>query len=148
MTRVVTMASGFLLAVLWFDLMFDVQAKPYASGEIPANVRQSISAYYARVTTGASPRSKLIVVVMLSALAGIVAEMVTRTLPLWRTVPSLLMALVAIGLAKQRTVPTAVRIGMNTDDAGTQSHLIRRVYADHRISFVLMVCVLTLHLLP
>jgi hypothetical protein len=40
---------GFLLAVLWFDLMFDVQTRKYAGDLLPGEVLASISAY-----TGAS----------------------------------------------------------------------------------------------
>ena len=57
--------TGFLLCVLWFDLMFDVQAREYSDGEVPAPVRASIAAYYARVTTAARPMSHLIVLTML-----------------------------------------------------------------------------------
>src|SRR5262249_41712780 len=50
-------ASGaaFLLAVLWFDLMFDVQTRKYVDGTLPAEVLASISAYYRRVTIEAYP---------------------------------------------------------------------------------------------
>lgn len=85
---------------------------------------------------------------MLTCLVSIAVEIGRGHVALRRTVPSFLMALVAIGLAKQRTVPNAVRIGRDGDDATTQSALIRRVYADHRISFALMIGVLVLHLLP
>ena len=39
--------SGFLLAVLWFDLMFDVQVRGHRGGTVPGPVRESIAAYYA-----------------------------------------------------------------------------------------------------
>ena len=35
MTPFVTAGAGFLLAVLWFDLMFDVQALPHRGRELP-----------------------------------------------------------------------------------------------------------------
>ena len=44
---------GFLLAVLWFDLMFDVQALRAPEGELPERSLASIAGYYARVTTAA-----------------------------------------------------------------------------------------------
>ena len=37
--------AGFLLAVLWFDLMFDVQTRKYPDEALPAEVLASISAY-------------------------------------------------------------------------------------------------------
>ena len=42
---------GFLLSVLWFDLMFDVQVVGHHDTELPTDVRDSIAAYYRRVTT-------------------------------------------------------------------------------------------------
>ena len=49
----VAAGAAFLLAVLWFDLMFDVQVRSHPSNPLPANVLASISAYYRRVTTDA-----------------------------------------------------------------------------------------------
>ena len=46
-------AAGFLLAVLWFDLMFDVQVSATPAGELPEQVLASIAGYYRRVTTTA-----------------------------------------------------------------------------------------------
>jgi hypothetical protein len=54
-TPFVTAGAGFLLAVLWFDLMFDVQVLRAAPGALPEPVLASIAGYYARVTTAARP---------------------------------------------------------------------------------------------
>lgn len=43
--------AGFLLAVLWFDLMFDVQTRKHAGERLPPEVLASITSYYRRVTT-------------------------------------------------------------------------------------------------
>lgn len=146
MTNVVCAATGFLLAVLWFDLMFDVQVRPHVGAELPAEVRSSISSYYARVTTGAAPRSKLVVVAMLAVVVGIIGELINGEPEFWRAFMSLIFSIAAVGLAKWRTVPNAVRIGRNEDDPATQSALIRLVYADHRSSFSFIVTVLALHI--
>jgi len=50
-----TAGAAFLLAVLWFDLMFDVQVRKHAGDPLPADVLASISAYYRRATTEAYP---------------------------------------------------------------------------------------------
>ena len=67
--------TGFLLAVLWFDLMFDVQTQKYP-GDLPPKVLASISAYYRRVTTEAYPMNRLVALVMVLTLAAICAEIV------------------------------------------------------------------------
>src|SRR5450432_4665949 len=65
---------GFLLAVLWFDLMFDVQTRRHAGDLLPGEVLASISAYYRRVTTEAYPMNRLVALVMALTLAAICAE--------------------------------------------------------------------------
>jgi len=59
-TPFVTGGAGFLLAVLWFDLMFDVQVAGHDGEELPEPVLASIAGYYARVTTAARPMNRLI----------------------------------------------------------------------------------------
>jgi hypothetical protein len=75
--------SAFLLAVLWFDLMFDVQSRKHAGHPLPTEVLASISAYYRRVTTEAYPMNRLVALVMLLTLAAIVAEIVESVHPWW-----------------------------------------------------------------
>src|ERR1700712_829071 len=65
---------GFLLAVLWFDLMFDVQTRKHTGDPLPPEVLSSISAYYRRVTTEAYPMNRLVALVMLLTLAAIGVE--------------------------------------------------------------------------
>ena len=60
MTQFVAAGAGFLLAVLWFDLMFDVQVLRVRPDEIPEPVLASIAAYYRRVTTAARPMNRLV----------------------------------------------------------------------------------------
>ena len=74
MNAFVTAGAGFLLAVLWFDLMFDVQAAGRGAVEVPEPALASIAAYYARVTTAARPMNRLIAAVMAATLAAIVVE--------------------------------------------------------------------------
>ena len=76
MVAVACAGAGFLLAVLWFDLMFDVQALRRGDGELPEAALASIAGYYARVTTAARPMNRLIAAVMLVTLAALVAQVV------------------------------------------------------------------------
>src|SRR2546422_6120331 len=54
-SAVLTLTAGFLLAVLWFDLMFDAQAlgRRPVGGPLAEPVLASIAAYYRHVTTSA-----------------------------------------------------------------------------------------------
>ena len=127
--------AGFLLAVLWFDLMFDVQTRNHRAAALPPAVLASISTYYRRVTTEASPMGQLVAVVMALTILAIAAEIGRGAAP-WRVGwPSLVSALLAIGLALGRTVRDAKRLGAAADGAGEQSRLARRIYRDHQVSF-------------
>src|SRR5947208_13898412 len=81
--------AGFLLAVLWFDLMFDVQARGHPERDVPGDIRASIAAYYARVTTSARPMNRLVALAMLTTIGALGAELVRDELPVWRSSLSL-----------------------------------------------------------
>jgi hypothetical protein len=127
----VTAGAGFLLAVLWFDLMFDVQTLGHRQDELPESVLASISGYYARVTTAARPMNWLISAVMLATAAGIVVQIARGDDPTWVAWASLALASGAIGLAAARTVPNAVRLGSRTEPIGVQSQIARSIRRDH-----------------
>jgi hypothetical protein len=140
----VVAGGGFLLAVLWFDLMFDVQG--LGSGDVPEAALASIAAYYARVTTAARPMNRLVAAVMLATLAAIVVELANGGGPGWLAWVSLALAASAVGLAATRTVPAAVRLGARRDAIATQSELARRVLAEHVYCFVAIACLIGLQL--
>lgn len=138
MNAVATAGAGFLVAVLWFDLMFDVQTRGHKGEALPTHVLASISAYYRRVTTEARPMNQLIAAVMLVTLAAIVAEIVRGRKPAWIGWISLALVASAVGLALARTVKNAVRLGQANDPPDTQSRLARAIYRDHQYCFAAM----------
>jgi hypothetical protein len=146
MRAVVAAGSGFLLAVLWFDLMFDVQVRRFAGARLPDEVLGSIAAYYRRVTTEARPRNRLVAGAMVLTLAAIVGEIVVGTDPAWLGWVSLPVAAVPIVRAATRTVPRAVRLGRGTDPPEVRSELARAVHRDHRFCLWAVALVLALQL--
>ncbi len=142
-------ASGasFLVCVLWFDLMFDVLvARSPADKPVAAEALQSISAYYRRVTTEARPMNSLIGFVMLAILALLLAESISGAAPVWAAWVSLGAALSAVGLARVRIMPNAVRLGRAADAIDEQSRLARSIYYDHLYCLAAMFSVLALQL--
>ncbi len=132
---VVSAGAGFLLAVLWFDLMFDVQVLRHRTGELPEAVLASIAGYYRRVTTDASPMSRLVLAAMLATVGGVIAEVVRHEGSAWPGWASLGLATAPILLAGGHTVPRAVRLGARTDPLAEQSALARSVCRDHLFCF-------------
>ena len=129
-----TACGGFLLAVLWMDLMFDVQVLRHRqAAELPEDVLASIAAYYHRVTTTARPMGHLVGTVMGILLVTLLVQLATGP----RAVALVALALAGppIGLAAARVVPHAVRLGSRVDPPARQSELARAICRDHLFCF-------------
>lgn len=138
--------AAFLICVLWFDLMFDVQVRGHDGDSVPPTALASISGYYRRVTREAWPMNRLIAVVMLLTLLVIILEIALGRYHWWIEWISLLAAASAIGLARMRTIPNASRLGKASDSPEEQSRLARRIYKDHLYCLGAMTLVLVLQL--
>jgi hypothetical protein len=135
----ITAATGFLVAVLWFDLMFDVQVWPHRhADEVPDHVVDSIATYYRRVTTDAHPMSRLIALVMVTLLVLLGWQALHGGTAGWVSVVSIGAALSAITLALTRVVPDAVRLGSGADEQPERSRLARAIFRDHVVFLSLM----------
>ena len=142
----VTAGAGFLLAVLWFDLMFDVQVARHTTGTLPEGVLSSIASYYRRATTEARPMNRLIAAVMVLTIVAIGVQIASAERQEWVAWISLALALAAILLAAAHTVPRAVRLGARTDPPPRQSELAREIFRDHLFCLLAMAAVLVLQL--
>ena len=111
MPAVVAAGAAFLFAVLWFDLMFDVQVRRCPSGTLPPEILSATSSYYRRVTVEGAPMMYLPVAVMVLVLAAIVLELVKATMTPWVGWLSLVLAVWAVVSVAFIAVPRAQRIG-------------------------------------
>ena len=146
MTTFVTAGAGFLLAVLWFDLMFDVQALRHRDRDLQEDVLSSTAGYYRRVTTAARPMNRLIAAVMVGTIVAIILQLVQGDAPRWAAVVSLVLTAAAISLAAAHTVPSAVRLGTRSDTIAVQSRLARSVLRDHLLCITAVAVVLLVQL--
>ena len=146
MTPFVCAGAGFLLAVLWFDLMFDVQIARPRGAEAREHAVGSIAAYYRRVTTAARPMNRLVAAVMLGTMAAIVVQIARGDRPRWVGWVALVLAGGPILLAGTRTVPRAVRLGTRTDPSPRQHELARSIYRDHLICIAAISALLAIEL--
>jgi hypothetical protein len=137
---------GFLLGVLWFDLMFDVQTRGHTGEILPPEVLTSISTYYRHVTTEATPMNRLVSAVMVLTILAICAEIHEGKVRRWISWGSLAVVCAGVVFTLTRTVPNAVRLGSATDTAAVQSQLARAIYSDHVFSFARMLVLLGLQL--
>lgn len=139
--------AGFLLAVLWFDLMFDVQARRDSGETLPLETLTSISAYYRRVTTDAKPMGHLVGAVMLLTVGAIVGEIVSGSCAWWIGWPSLAAAVSAVSLALGRTLKNAVQLGRADEPIEGLTRRARAIFRDHLFCLAAMSLVAGLQLI-
>jgi hypothetical protein len=146
MNAVIAACAGFLLGILWMDLMFDVQTVRNRADD-PEIVVSSIATYYRRVTTDASPMGRLIALVMLVALIAIGVQAAVGGTPAWASIWCGVATLGAVGLAGSRTVPAAVRLGSRTQPFTEQRAATTAIYRQHLTCAGLMASVLIVQLI-
>lgn len=132
MARVLSLCGGVLFAVLWFDLMFDVQVLQFSdtSVPLPEAVLASIAGYYRRVTTEAYPMNRAVAATMLMAIAGSTWQ-AFRAQRRALAVFALVLVVAPVALAAGRVVPNAIQLGTRADTIARQSELARIICTDH-----------------
>lgn len=146
MAPLLTACGGFLLAVLWMDLIFDVQVLRYrrVDAELPESVLASIAGYYHRATTSSRPMGRLIALVMVILLGTLGFQFTKGYDPVWLLLTSAGLAGVPVVLALVHTVSCAVRLGRRADGPLEQSRLARCICRDHLICAGCMLAFLVL----
>jgi hypothetical protein len=142
----VTAGAGFLLAVLWFDLMFDVQALRSRDPILPEEALASISGYYRRVTRQARRMNKLVAAVMAGTLGAIVVQIAKGDDPAWVGWVSLVLVVSAVSLAATHTFKAGARLGGRRDPPAVQSALARSILRDHLLCLPAVIGVLAIQL--
>jgi hypothetical protein len=133
--------AGFLLAVLWFDLMFDVQARRLDGPDGDTRLA-SIADYYRRVTIEAFPANQLVGAVMLATIAGSVVQLWRA--PSWAALASVLLIVCPVAVAGARVLPNAMRLGAREDSVERQRALARLILWDHVSCFACVLAFLAL----
>jgi len=148
MRALLAACGGFLLAVLWMDLIFDVQVLRHGRGPapLPEPVLASIAGYYRRATTEASPMGHAIALVMLVGIAGSLLQLARGSAPVGLRVAAVAAIAAPVALAALRVVPSAVRLGARADPVETQSALARAICRDHLLCLAAIAAFLALQL--
>jgi hypothetical protein len=135
---------GYLIAVLWIDLIFDTMVLPYHNSKepLPEEVLATMAAFFKRITL----KPRLIYVVMISMWAIIILQIVQSSVPAWIAWASLVLTTVPTGYATARVMPAARRLGTRADSLEKQSELARSLFSMHALSFTLMTILFILQL--
>jgi hypothetical protein len=146
-TALLAAGGSFLLAVIWMDLMFDVQALRTPRGApLPDAALASIAAYYRRVTTDAIPMNQLVAIVMAVTVLGTLQQLVSgRGAFTWRLV-ALLLCITPIVLAKARVFPNAARLGTGREPRVVEEALAREIAWAHVGCFAAMLLFVVIQL--
>jgi hypothetical protein len=146
--KIITMGGGFLLAVLWFDLMFDVQVWPYWGQEtLPEDVLASIAGYYARVTTDAAPMNLLVGGVMFLTIGAVIWNLMRGPQQLWVRVGTLILLSVPVAAAQMVIFPAAQQLAIRADGLTVQTELANAIFTAHVACFVAIALMLVLQFL-
>ena len=132
--------GGFLVAIVWMDLIFDVQVLSHraTAGTLPEPVLASITAYYRRATTDSRPMSRLIAAAMAIAVIGSLVQLFRGDGSVTTRLLALALCATPAALAAVRVLPNAVRLGQRADDVAIQSALARSICRDHLICLALI----------
>lgn len=140
--------GGFLLAVLWFDLMHDVVVYPYLLGEEPvsADALMTIETYYQRVVIDSSPMNLLVGFVMVLGIVTNIIRLVKSQEPTWLRLTCLALFLPPTGWALLSIVPMAAQLASAGSDSVTQASLAIRIFYAHVICLGLISAFVSLQL--
>ena len=126
---------GYLIAVLWIDLIFDSLVLPHhgSNEPLPEEVLATMSSFFKRLTL----KPRLIFVVMIAMFAIVILQIVQGTVPAWVAWASLVLVVVPTGYASARVMPAARRLGSRIDPVEKQSELARSLFAMHTLALSL-----------
>lgn len=130
---------GFMLAILYIDLMFDVLTVPYRRGgaALPAEVLDRLAHYYGRVTQN----PYVLMFVMLTTAVALVLQVVYDLAPRWAAYSSMAVLVVAMAAGMFKVIPSARRLASGSDSARERTRLAHGVFTAHVLLFV---CILAL----
>ena len=130
---------GFMLAVVYIDLMFDVTALPYrhTKAALPKEVLDPITHYYGRITQN----PYLLMFVMVTTTVCLVTQILYDLAPRWAGYSSLFLMGLAMVTGTVKIIPTAQRLASGKDSEETQTSLVHTMFPAH---VIVLICVLLL----
>ena len=125
---------GFMMAVLYIDLMFDVSAAPYrkTNEALPKAVLDPITHYYGRITQN----PYVLMFVMLTTTLCIGSEILYNSAPRWASYSSLFLMGLSMVTGTLKVIPTAQRLGAGTDPEDVRTRMVHSMLPFHLILMV------------
>ncbi len=132
----VFLCIGFMIAVLYMDLVFDISALPYrkTGSNLPKEILEAIATYYRYVTRNPS----LLVFVLLTAAACILKELNMQRVPQWAGYLSAVLMATVMLLGMLKVIPTAQRLASGKDTEEKQTRLVHSLFPYHILLLILV----------
>ncbi len=134
MAEALFLCIGFMIAVLYMDLVFDLSALPHRrdKGPLPPEVLDPIAMYYRYITRN----PYLLMFVMLTTLVCVIAQIVYRSVPRWAGYASLVLILVAMAGGTAKVIPTAQRLATAKDPVEARSRMVHSMLPFHLLLLI------------
>jgi hypothetical protein len=134
------LSIGFMFAVLYIDLVFDMSALPYRNkAAIPKEVLDSISSYYRRVTGN----PWVLIFVMATCATCLVREMMYKLVSPRIGYCSIVLFLALMLVTVGKVIPAAKRLASGKESEEKKAQLAFSLFPYHLI-FLIMLLALTL----
>jgi hypothetical protein len=132
----VFMCLGFMIAVLYIDLSFDLLSLPHrkSGAEIPVGSLGPVVGYYGRITQN----PYLLMFVMMTNTICIIWEIVYDLVPRAISYPSLLLMGAAMILGSARVIPAATKLSKAGLTAEEKTRLAHSLFPAHIILLILV----------
>ncbi len=132
---------GFMLAVLYIDIYFDISALPYRKDKaaLPEEVLVSITNYYGRITQN----PWLLIFVLTASATCIIWEIVYNLVPPRIGYGSLALFAVLMMIGVLKVIPAAQKLGSRKESRDEQVRLVFSLFPYH-VLFLIVVFSLTL----
>jgi hypothetical protein len=129
MSEALFLCIGFMIAVLYMDLVFDNSAVPHRRDKepLPAEILKPIETYYRYITRN----PYLLMFVMMTTLVCIVAQIVYEVVPRWAGYSSLFLIALAITTGTIKVIPTAQRLATGKDSVERQTRMVHSMFPSH-----------------
>jgi uncharacterized membrane protein YhaH (DUF805 family) len=133
---------GFMIAVLYIDLVFDTTALPYrrTKSVLPRDVLESITNYYGRITRN----PYLLMFIMTTAATCIISEIVFDLVPPRIGYSSLALFGVMMLISTLKVIPAARRLASGKESTERQIRLVHSLFPYH---VLLLIAIIALTLL-
>jgi hypothetical protein len=120
---------GFMIAILYIDLQFDMLGLPHrrTGGPMPTGVLGQVATYYGVITKN----PYLLMFVMMTTLVCIIAEIVYAIVPPWAGYSSLVLILLAMGGGIIKVIPTAQRLATDKDTINARTRMVHGMFLAH-----------------